>query len=228
MSRIKKYLLAGAVAALGLTGIAQADIYNPTWSVTVWTTTNGTIGGGDFINAAASPAPSPSDAIASFTYSGPLNFDNSNGQNQSNFFSEFFTTPSNISGYSSSTYSQAAFLGLTMSSSGTSNYSYLQFSLEGPPTTIASGTNVTITHDDGASSYANNTTVTSSPGETSAVSDTGMLPTGALSSFVVDYVEANGAPSVLKVDVPEPGSLLLLGTGLLALGLVLRRRQKLL
>ncbi|MBS3025425.1 PEP-CTERM sorting domain-containing protein [Acidiphilium multivorum] len=227
MSSVRKYLLHGAVVLLGLTGIARADIYNPTWLVTAWTTTNGKIGGTNFIGAASQPVPPAADALASFTYSGQLNFDNTNKQGQSNTYGDFFTNTGNISNFSSlSNQTESAFLKTTMSAPGSSNYSYLEFSLQGPATNIAAGTYITITHDDGASSYANGKSVTLSPGETQAVSDTGTLPVGSMTSFAVDYVEANGAPAVLKVDVPEPGSVLLLGTGLLVLGLVVRRRQK--
>ena len=226
---VKSALLGAAgLAAVSLAGagVARADLFSPVWTVSAWTTTTGTIGGTNFINAAQTPAPTAA-ATATFTYTGQLNFDNPNPQGGSNTFSDFFGGGSNISGLSSS--ALTALLNTTMSAPGSSNYTYLEFSLNGPLGTIQNGATIALTHDDGASVYQNGLAIIQSPGETAVGPNqpqvAALLP-GTLNSFTVDYVEANGSPAVLKVAVPDPGSLALLGTGLLGIGLVMRRRRR--
>ena len=86
-------------------------------------------------------------------------------------------------------------------------------------------------HDDGTQMYINGVNVLSDPGPTSFVLQnfTYTGPTGDF-SFNFLYGETSGAPAVYETNlesggnVPEPGSFVLLGTGLLAAAGAVRRR----
>jgi hypothetical protein len=115
-------------------------------------------------------------------------------------------------------------------------------------TSLASNTVYTFEHDDGMLLYLGGVLVVSSPGETAAIDTTLCVgtpggsptcnfsianPTGS-ESFTLDYGESNGPPAVLETTlplvgppvapVPEPSSIMMLGTGLLAAAGLVRRR----
>jgi len=96
---------------------------------------------------------------------------------------------------------------------------------------VTNGETFTAGHDDGLTLVIDGTTVINDPGATSFITTTETYtgPTGT-ESFQLVYGECCGAPADLEISlplsspVPEPSSLLMLGTGLLALGGGVRRK----
>jgi hypothetical protein len=217
---------AGLACALMASTGALADVV-----VDVWAYNGSSLGTNASVTTAAAL---PATPTYEFTYSSlnDIQWNNLNNQGGSNTGLDFFGAAGigHIGTFTIGTL--AAFESQVLSVPLDAQTAF--FKITGTLTgTILSGSQ--ITHDDGATFTVGSDTFVSSPGETSAATNTfGAGQTYNAAPFTLFYVEGNGAPAELDVrvnganlttDVPEPSTWAMMILGFCGVGFLAYRRK---
>jgi hypothetical protein len=228
-------LSAGAGAGLAVAGAtsstARADILVDVYEYagnSLGTDANATTLGNIL---AAAPA---SYTHYQFTYSDSgnlsINWSNGGGQTSPNLAGTF-VNPLLITNFTGGPLVEAAFLASTLSVPGDAQTAF--FNIQG----VLSGqilTGSSISHDDGATFILGGNTLVNSAPETNDATDPVAPGTYSGASFNLYYVEGNGAPAVLDVnlrsanlttDVPEPSTWAMMILGFFGVGFMAYRRK---
>jgi hypothetical protein len=221
---MKKILLGAlAIGAVGaMAAPANATPLTGAFTATVWYGSNPSGLSTDPREQAlpSNPTNTLGDLLASFTYTGALNLV-SPGPGQGNIATFLATAGGSLSAF---TAGSSGALNHILSTGNFADVTLMEFTF-----TTAQTISGTITHDDGISIFQGNTPIlTGASAPTSATPTAYSLSPGTYNLW---YAEVNALPAVLDFDVassipaPEPMSMAILGTGIVGLGMVMRRRR---
>jgi hypothetical protein len=214
--------LGSALTVVALAGgltVASATTFNGSFNVSVYQGP----GNGDINNAnnqaqQSNPLIGPSHLIGTGTYTGNLDLDlGSGGTNSVGAF--FASDGSSLVGCSTSCLNAV----LSTPNFGTTTVFVITSNTGGP---TLSGT---IDHDDGVSLYDGASFSNLVAGSASPTVDIPTAFTGLTGAFELVYVEANGLPAVLDMEVtatPLPAALPLFAGGLGIVGFLSRRKKR--